>query len=132
MNVMQEGIVLVKGTFYGIYEWGEGYLDGKRSLWYEALGNVKDVFWKVVSRDDSQFLISIGGNVFLHPMGFNAVFYNGGCHSADSFHCGALERICNKIAEHCGGKFLLEVSKPGRVDMELYKYEEGIHNTLSR
>lgn len=128
---MIEHIVLVKGTFGGIYEWGKGYLNGKGQLWREALADVKDIMWKVVTKDDHEYLLSVQGSIYLHPMDFRTVLHSCGCHSADTFDCGNLLKICNKIAEHCGGTFKLEVSKPFDVEAEMFPYTEGIHNTLS-
>ena len=132
---MTEKIVLVQGTFDGIYGWGKGFYTPEQARkWEEALYEINDLFWKLVvephSYGDTHYLVSTGGSVFLHPMDFRTVLHSSGCNTDDSFNCEELKKICEKIAEHCGGTFRLEVSKPFEVESELVPYEKGIHNTL--
>ena len=132
---MKKTVVLVQGTFNGIYGWGKGfYTPEQAAQWKEALEEVDDIFWKLfVEKNgygDTHYLVSTDGSIFLHPMDFRAVLHNCGCNTDDSFNCEALKKVCDKIAEHCGGTFELEVSKPFEIEADLVPYEKGIHNTL--
>lgn len=129
---MVKTIVVVKGTFNDIYYWGKGFRDSETSIrWNKALSEVNSFLWTRFSDGKSNYLVSVQGSIFLHPMDFRAVLYSCGCHTDDTFDCGELLKICNEIAEKCGGTFELEVSKPTVVNVDLMPYEKGIHNTVS-
>lgn len=132
---MTEKVVLVRGTFEGIYGWGKGfYTSEKARQWEEALNNIDDIFWNLLTvhkgYGDTHYLCSTGGSIYMHPMDFRTVLHSSGCNSDDTFDCESLKKICEKIAEHCGGTFTLEVSKPFDIEADVIPYEKGIHNTL--
>lgn len=130
---MKMSIVLVRGVFKDIYFWGKGWKDNETYRKFkEAERNIKSYFWNLHKSDDgmsSDYLVSVDGSVYLHPMDFSAVLHRCGS-SEDSFACGDLKRICEEIAAYCGGSFEMEVSKPMEVEAEMFEYVKGIHNTL--
>ncbi len=130
---MKHEIVFVKGVFKGIYFWGQGWKDNETYRKFaEAEHNIKSYHWQLSEAEyehASNYLVGVVGAIYLHPMGFDAVLHScGSCD--DSFHCGDLKQICEKIAEHCGGSFEMTVSKPLEVEAEMFEYVKGIHNTL--
>lgn len=128
---MKKTIVVVKGTFNNIYFSGKGYRDLETlKNWNDAWENIKSFHWKYFKTSNTQYLVGVQGSIFLHPMDFKAVFHGCGCHTDDTFNCKDLQRICNEVAEKCGGTFDLEVSKPIEVDIDIVPYKDGIHNTL--
>lgn len=126
-------MVFVRGVFHGIYEWGKGWVSNDVALKFkEAERNIKSYFWNLHESNDgmsSDYLLSTDGSVYLHPMNFDTVLHRCGS-SEDSFSCGDLKRICEEIAEACGGSFEMYVSKPFEAKQDMFEYEKGIHNTL--
>ena len=69
-------VYAMKAKFTGLYEWGTGWLaKGISDIWYYYFRNldktVKPSMWSYFERGGvvpSQHLISVDGNVFLHPM----------------------------------------------------------------
>ena len=128
----KEKIVVVKGTFHNIYEWGKCYRDADTAkAWHNAWNEVKSFVWHHTRLDNTEYLVSVQGSIYLHPMDFSAVLHGCGCHTSDTYDCAELKRICEEVAEKCGGTFDLEVSEEIEVDADLVPYTEGIHNTLS-
>ncbi len=128
----KEKIVVVKGTFHNIYEWGKCYRDADTArAWHNAWNEVKSISWHHARLDDTEYLVSVQGSIYLHPMDFRAVLHGCGCNTSDTYDCAELKRICEKVAEKCGGTFDLVVSKEIEVDADLVPYTDGIHNTLS-
>lgn len=128
---MKETIVVVKGTFNNLYFWGKGYRDLETlKNWNDAWENIKSFHWKHFKSSNTNYLVGVQGSIFLHPMDFKAVLHGCGCHTDDTFNCNELKRICEEVAEKCGGTFDLEVSKPIEVDIDILPYKDGIHNTL--
>ncbi len=126
--------VLVRGVFHDIYSLGQGfYTKEKAETWDKALDEIDDIFWKRFKDTPyswgTDYLVSTGGSIFLHPTDFNAILHSCG-NSTDSFNCKALKEVCEEIAKKCGGSFDLYVSKPFEVEADLVPYVEGIHNTL--
>lgn len=130
--MLKEKIVVVKGTFNNIYFWGKGYRDLETAnAWHNAWNEVKSFLWHHARLDDTEYLVSVQGSIYLHPMDFRAVLHGCGCHTSDTYDCADLKRICEEVAEKCGGTFDLEVSEEIAIDADLVPYTDGIHNTLS-
>ena len=129
----KEKIVVVKGTFHNIYEWGKFYRDADTAkAWHDAWDNIKSFCWKHF-RDShgTEYLVGVQGSIFLHPMDFRTVLHGCGCRTDDTYDCAELKRICEEVAKKCGGTFDLEVSEEIAIDANLVPYTDGIHNTLS-
>lgn len=131
---MRKAIVLVRGVFKGIYFWGQGWKDEETYRKFkEAEHKFQSYCWTLKESEESgssDYLVSIYGSIYLHPMDFTTVLHNSGGLSDDSFGCEDLKCICDKIAEACGGSFEMIVSKPLEVEAEMFEYVKGIHNTL--
>ena len=129
----KEKLVVVKGIFHNIYEWGKCYRDADTAkAWHNAWNEIKSISWHHARLDDTEYLVSVQGSIYLHPMDFSAVLHGCGCHTSDTYDCAELKRICEEVAEKCGGTFDLVVSKEIEVNADLVPYTDGIHNTLSR
>lgn len=128
----KEKIVVVKGTFNNIYFWGKGYRDLETAnAWHNAWDEIKSVCWHHARLDDTEYLVSVQGSIYLHPMDFRAILHGCGCHTDDTYDCAELKKICEEVAKKCGGTFDLEVSEEIAIDADLVPYTDGIHNTLS-
>lgn len=129
----KEKLVVVKGTFNNIYFLGKGYRDLETAnAWHNAWNEIKSVFWHHARLDDTEYLVSVQGSIYLHPMDFRAILHGCGCHTDDTYDCADLKRVCEEVAKKCGGTFDLEVSEEIAIDADLVPYTNGIHNTLSR
>ena len=69
-------VYAMKAKFTGLYEWGTGWLSTKiADAWHSYFKEINKTgrfsFWKYFERGEfvpSQHLITVDGNVFLHPM----------------------------------------------------------------
>lgn len=130
--MLKEKLVVVRGTFNNIYFWGKGYRDLETAnAWHNAWNEIKSVFWHHARLDDTEYLVGVQGSIYLHPMDFRTILHSCGCHTSDTYDCADLKRICEEVAEKCGGTFDLEVSEEIAIDANLVPYTDGIHNTLS-
>lgn len=130
----KEKIVVIRGIFNNIYFWGKGYRDADTAkAWHNAWENIKSICWKHFREPfhNTEYLVSVQGSIYLHPMNFSAVLHGCGCHTSDTYDCAELKKICEEVAEKCGGTFDLEVSEEIAIDANLVPYTDGIHNTLS-
>lgn len=109
----------VKVNFKGLYTWGVGWVNyAVHRLWDEFLSNYKGTFWnhfKSVSFIKADYLVSVGGSVYLHPMDFfTSVNIIGStmCGDRETFPCiEELIKFSNDIAKHCGGEAIVEYVK---------------------
>lgn len=129
----KEKLVVVRGTFHNLYGWGTFWRSADTAkAWREAWENIKSFMWHYKRIDDTDYLVSVQGSIYLHPMDFRTILHGCGCHTDDTYDCAELKRICEEVAEKCGGTFDLEVSEEIAIDANLVPYTNGIHNTLSR
>lgn len=125
MRTFNKASVMVMGKFNGIYEWGDGWISGKKEKWDEYLSNLKNSHWKYFRLNEpthsTDYLIAIDNVIFLHPLSFSAVMtYIPGMSIYDKADVDELYNICKELAEYCGGTFTMEVSKWEKVS---YKFE---------
>ena len=108
-------LIIAKGTFHGIYEWGVGFVSQKAyNSWKNYWPSIDAIFWHHFSTDDCQYLVGTGGSIYLHPMDFTLVLHkigsqyrydeNGNKHEVFA-EIEELDKICSKCAEACGGTF---------------------------
>ena len=132
--------ITINGIFKGIYEWGKGFKDcetARKWNWFWAVEFPKNkdgfgrLFWKYSEGDDfggCGHLSCIGGNIYLHPMNFNATLIASGCACISHIdgkeyynHFGGalkeLKEICDECAEYCGGSFQLNISQEFEVEI---------------
>lgn len=117
MRTFTKHSVMVRGTFKGLYTWGEGWDYTTRDKWEAYLSRMKSYGWKYYKCDDgfsvSYYLHNTNNIIFLHPMQFEAVLNDCGCMVNGSYFKGDIENlyeICKGLAEYCGGTFSMEVS----------------------
>lgn len=126
----QERICTVRGVFTGIYQWGEGWSAEVAKKWHDYLENYKGIHWSYFRDKDgwtgSDYLVGTNGGIFLHPMDFKAVLRSCGGRSPkgndddlEDYFGGTLEelkRLCEGLAEACGGQFTSMVAETQVID----------------
>lgn len=114
MKTIEKTICYVRGTFHGLYEWGNGWSAETANKWEEYWKTARGVFWKYFKKGDEEYLVTIGGAIYLHPMNFDVVLGSCGC-TVNGKHFGSeleeLKRLCDGAARACGGTFTMEVSE---------------------
>ena len=127
---MTRHIIYFKGTFNGLYKWGKGWDMETRAMWKEYWRNVKGVFWKYFNHktayEDIDYLVTNGGSIFLHPMGFNGGLFDCGVLCGGSYFGSEIEqlkRLCEECAKVCGGTFTMETSEELPMAFELEEIE---------
>lgn len=108
-------LIIIKGTFHGIYEWGVGFVSQDAySRWNAYWLSLDAIFWHHFATEDCQYLVGTGGSIYLHPMDFTLVLQKiGGSYRRDKNgneyeifpEIEELDEICSKCAEACGGTF---------------------------
>lgn len=118
-------IVKISFEFSGIYENGTGWLsEVQQDKWQEFLRliNEKSVFWKYFNyyhslSNRSDYLVSVGGSMYLHPMLCNTVYMVHGHDITDNnsvFHDSTTDeliRIMCDLAKYCGGTVKVNYGK---------------------
>lgn len=115
----------VRGQFHGLYEHGKGWVSDEvyrkwNEFWRTQMSSIR---WKYYSSrgDSSDYLFSMGGSVYLHPLYFNAILSNTtGVEFRGKYveeYSRELHRLCNECAEYCGGTFTMSHSEEQRVVM---------------
>lgn len=135
----KERICTVRGIFTGIYQWGEGWSQETAKKWYDYLENYKGIYWDYF-RDSkelygSDYLVSTGGAIFLHPMDFHAVLRSSGGRSRrghddelEDYFGGELDELkelCEGLAQACGGQFISMVAETQVIENNNLKQWEG-------
>lgn len=135
----KERVCVVRGVFANIYQWGEGWSQETAKKWHAYLENYKGIFWHY-SRDErglggSDYLISTGGSIYLHPMDFRAVLHSSGgkCprgnnDDLEDYFGGELDelkKLCTELAEACGGQFTSMVAETQVIENNNLKQWEG-------
>lgn len=101
-----------KAKFSGIYEWGVGWLsDEKRDAWRSFFRNLDDIFWSYHTSGNSEYLVTTGGCIYLHPMDVElALHVIGRVHSCKDGiqteifpEIDHLKEILTGVADACGG-----------------------------
>lgn len=131
--------VQIRGEFYGIYEWGRGYVFAEMKEKWDYFWNVKlserwPGFWKYVKGNEygeAGSLVSVNEAIYLHPMTFNAVLatnngnairmlpedgYKNEYHSSFASEIYELNELCKECAEYCGGRFELFTTKEQQIE----------------
>lgn len=116
MNI--EHICVVRGTFAGLYAWGEGWSEEVANKWEEYWKNIKSIYWKYMPakyKTSSGQLVNTGGSIYLHPMGFSAVIRSAGgtCPRGNDDdledryggELDELKKLCEGACEVCGGSY---------------------------
>jgi len=118
-------IITLKGTFNGLYRWGDGWDSATEKKWNDYWRNqLKSYFWHFFEvhkgHGDAQYLVTTGGSIYLHPMNFSLVMQKfGGCYhynedgSKTEVHSEIeeLQEICEECAAFCGGDFAIDQFK---------------------
>lgn len=135
----KERICVVRGVFANIYQWGEGWSQETAQKWHDYLENYKGIYWHYF-RDSKKsygtdYLVSTGGSIFLHPMDFHAVLHSSGAKSCrghnddlEDYFGGELDelkKLCTELAEACGGQFTSMVAETQVVENNNLKQWEG-------
>lgn len=135
----RERICTVRGVFANIYEWGEGWSQETAKKWHDYLENYKGIYWDYF-RDSkelygSDYLVSTGGAIFLHPMDFHAVLRSSGGRSRrghddelEDYFGGELDELkelCEGLAQACGGQFISMVAETQVIENNNLKQWEG-------
>lgn len=135
----KERICTVRGIFTGIYQWGEGWSQETAKKWYDYLENYRGIYWDYF-RDSkelygSDYLVSTGGAIFLHPMDFHAVLRSSGGRSRrghddelEDYFGGELDELkelCEGLAQACGGQFISMVAETQVIENNNLKQWEG-------
>lgn len=134
----KERICAVRGVFANIYEWGEGWPQDVAKRWHDYLENYKGIYWhyyREKSCGGTDYLISTGGNIFLHPMDFRAVLHSSGVKCPrgnddmlEDYFGGELDELkalCEGLAEACGGQFTSMVAEAQEIENRNLKQWEG-------
>ena len=111
-------IATAKGVFKGFYEWGPGWtVPEAAAKWREFWDNLSGVcHWRHFNDGRSDYLVSVGGSVFLHPMDFSLLHRQFGatkvCQDGADWKVRyddieELREVCERCAKHCGGSFEL-------------------------
>lgn len=120
-------LVIARGTFNGLYEWGTGWLSCRTAAKWNAywLRPPKErkgsIFWRVlVDGDGTPFAVGTGGSAYMHPMGFDIVLQKLGSsisRGREVFpEMDALREMCEECAAECGGLFHMTEPKVVEVD----------------
>lgn len=124
---MKTNIIYIKGTFHGLYKWGEGWSEETRAIWKNYWQNAYGIFWKYFchkqySSNEIDYLVCNGGSLFLHPMNFSGGLFGGGVKCNGKYfesQIDELKRLCEECAKVCGGTFTMEVSDEIPIEVEL-------------
>lgn len=135
----KERVCVVRGVFANIYQWGEGWSQETAKKWHDYLKNYKGIYWHYF-RDErgvggSDYLVSTGGSIFLHPMDFRTVLHSSGgkCvrgnnDDLEDYFGGELDelkKLCTELAEACGGQFTSMVAETQVIENNNLKQWEG-------
>lgn len=121
-------IITARGVFKGLYEWGTGWSSTEteekwRGFW-SGLDRSKSTYWRHFKDGDSDYLVSTGGSVYLHPMDFTMLVRKLGTTKVRLENGGLEERfgavdelrdLCAECAEACGGSFELRDFKVSEI-----------------
>lgn len=135
----KERICTVRGVFAGLYEWGEGWDTETAQRWHEFLENYKGIYWHYLAEDKAygrtDYLVSTGGSIYLHPMDFRTVLHSSGgkCPRGnddplEDYFGGELDelkKLCTELAEYCGGRFTSMVAETQEVENNNLRQWEG-------
>lgn len=128
---MKEKAIRLRGVFNGLYEWGRGWTSDYAARQWDGfleigLGTeIRPLFWKYLRGDrfgGCGSLVTTGSAIYLHPMSFDTILVSSGCccrgckngRQYESHFEGQvteLRKICEALAEACGGTFNLYASK---------------------
>lgn len=130
--------IAIKVRFYGLYEWGKGWVSGDIAQrwrdYFGSLNTAKDVcFWRYFECEEScgkvGYLVSTGGSIYLHPMQCDYIGSKIG--SSYRFDAGKqveifpdideLKEILIGAAKACGGR--VEFSEVSIADIPTPKWE---------
>lgn len=123
-------ILRIQCRIDGIYFWGKGWKDPETALkWYSYLNKSwSSIFWKVTADRNSVYLVTTNGGGMIHPMDFDIVLKENGCHvyryengRRIEEHC-EIEDLRNQIGslvEYCGGTI-------GKWEVKEYEAQEQV------
>ena len=116
-------LIIAKGVFRDIYYWGEGFSSIKAGTRWDAFwARQRDsdaCFWRTYIHDGTPYVVSAGGSVYMHPIGFDLVLrklgssYRGG--KETYLGVDELVSMCTECALECGGLF--HMTNPKVVDV---------------
>ena len=109
----------IKVDINGIYGWGEGFSKESYAKWTDFWNNkFKSNHWQYVKADginSADYLVTVDGSIYLHPMGFTTVLKGCGVCSCERvngvevreyFDCAReLEKIIKECCEYCGATY---------------------------
>lgn len=135
----KERVCVVRGVFANIYQWGDGWSQETAKKWHDYLEKYNGIFWHYF-RDEkgiggSDYLVSTGGSIYLHPMDFRAVLHSSGgkCvrgnnDDLEDYFGGELDELkelCEGLAQACGGQFTSMVAETQVIENNNLKQWEG-------
>ena len=108
-----------KARFYGIYEWGRGWMSiEKQEAWDSWFGNLKSTmnpsFWSYFDSESftrAKYLVCSSGSVYLHPMDVSCIIHTStvtkklvnGVWKETFPELDELKEILTGVANACGG-----------------------------
>lgn len=120
-------IITANCVFDGFYDWGPGWTDPKaeaawRKYW-DGFDNCHSGLWKHFRDRDCDYLVSVCGCAYLHPMNFDVVLQqftkpmlDEGGRVVNNSYIDALAAVCSDCAEKVGGTFEMRNVKYHHVD----------------
>jgi hypothetical protein len=123
------------GTFNGLYEWGKGWVSldvmNKWEYWWaNEFPKFNAWLWHQYipgkNLGECGILVSNSASIYMHPMAIYGMLTEGGlsrgCSLSEEGHkynykyvfldqLNELRRICEAVAEYCGGTFVLDTTK---------------------
>lgn len=127
-------IIAFRARFHGLYEWGKGWLSQEQAdAWHEYLAGVSKedwVFWSHHKTGDAEYLVSVTGSIYMHPMGITYISHRTGMTThwengvqVETFpDIDSLKELLADLADTCGGT--VEFSEISECEMKLPDYPE--------